>query len=195
VFHSFRHGNRDVFTMSDDGADLVRRTTGDDHELDPDWSPDGTAVVFENMTTMGAFGGFEILTLASGERRAVPIVSDFARWAPRGDLIAVHALDGLRVVSPSGGPSRLLVPNTPDEGEAFYAAWSPDGGALYYVAKTTEGSAIRAVPVAGGPSRLLVRFDDPARQHTRYGFSTDGRTFYFTVGSHESDVWVADLVR
>ena len=28
-----------------------------------------------------------------------------------------------------------------------------------------------------------------------YGFATDGRTFYFTVGSHESDVWVMELRR
>ena len=43
--------------------------------------------------------------------------------------------------------------------------------------------------VSGG--RVIVR----ARQHTRYGFATDGQTFYFTMGSHESDVWVAELER
>ena len=45
----------------------------------------------------------------------------------------------------------------------------------------------------GGPARPLVRFDDPNRQHTLYGFTTDGRTFYFTVGANESDIWVAEL--
>jgi hypothetical protein len=49
------------------------------------------------------------------------------------------------------------------------------------------------VPVTGGPARLLVRFDDPSRQHAQYGFATDGRTFYFTVGANESDIWVAEL--
>ena len=47
--------------------------------------------------------------------------------------------------------------------------------------------------MAGGASTLLVDFDDPARQHTRYGFTTDGKLFYFTIGSPESDIWVADL--
>jgi hypothetical protein len=61
------------------------------------------------------------------------------------------------------------------------------------VAKGPHGSSIRAVPATGGVSRLLVRFDDPTRQHIKYGFSTDGRTFYFTVGSQESDIWVAGL--
>lgn len=54
---------------------------------------------------------------------------------------------------------------------------------------------IRAVPRGGGASRVLVRLDDPSRQPAAYGFATDGRTFYFTVGSHESDVWVMELGR
>jgi hypothetical protein len=49
------------------------------------------------------------------------------------------------------------------------------------------------MPARGGPSRVLVRFDDPAHQPTRYGFRTDGRMFYLTMGSQESDVWVAEL--
>jgi hypothetical protein len=49
------------------------------------------------------------------------------------------------------------------------------------------------VPAGGGVSRVLVRFDDPAHQPTRYGFRTDGRRFYLTMGSQESDVWVAEL--
>ena len=84
-------------------------------------------------------------------------------------------------MSPAGA-SRLIVPNTSTGEEAFFAAWSPDGKTVYYVAKGPLGSSIRSVPVTGGTSRLLVRFDDPTRQHIRYGFSTDGRTFYCTIG-------------
>ena len=51
------------------------------------------------------------------------------------------------------------------------------------------------MPAAGGASTVLVDFDDPARQHTKYGFTTDGKIFYFTVGSPESDIWVADLTK
>jgi hypothetical protein len=39
----------------------------------------------------------------------------------------------------------------------------------------------------------IAREVNPARGHTQYGFSTDGRRFFFTLGSHESDVWVAAL--
>ena len=108
--------------------------------------------------------------------REIQITADFLRWSPTGPSLAYHAADGLRLVPAAGGPSRLLVDNTADGGEAFLAGWG-----------------IRAVPAAGGATRGLVDFADPARQPARYGFSTDGRRFYVTIGNSESDVWVMRL--
>jgi TolB protein len=193
AFHSLRHGTRDVFTMRADGSGLTRRTEGPSHQLDVDWSPDGGALVFEVLTWDLHLGHFSVLTLDSGQSHTLDVVGDFARWSPAGDLVAFHGPDGLRVISPSGGESRLIAPITEEYGEPFYSAWAPDGRTLYYLAKGDRGASIHAVSPAGGAARLLVRFDDPSRQPTRYGFTTDGRRFYLTMGSHESDVWVAEL--
>jgi len=38
-----------------------------------------------------------------------------------------------------------------------------------------------------------VRFDDRERPTHRDDFGSDGKTFYFTVGRHEADIWVMDL--
>ena len=201
AFHSMRAGNRDLYTMEADGSGVVQRTNSPAHELDPDWSRDGHALVAEVIpaskepgaaATFVAASTFVIVPLDGSAMRTIPVPGDFAHWSPTEDLIAFHSSEGLRVTSPAG-KSRLLVPNSPTGEEAFYAAWSHDGKTVYYVATSPHGSSIRAVPVTGGPSRLLVRFDDPTRQHTRYGFTTDGRTFYFTIGAHESDIWVAQL--
>jgi hypothetical protein len=51
------------------------------------------------------------------------------------------------------------------------------------------------VPVNGGPDRAVVRFDDPTRQWHRYGFRVRAGRIFFTLGSRESDVWVADVER
>ncbi|MEP7326995.1 MAG: protein kinase [Gemmatimonadota bacterium] len=199
AFHSMRTGNRDLFTMDADGSGLVQRTSTAAHELDVDWSRDGNALVAtfipseEKPDSLAhTWPQFVIVPLGGGAERPIAVFGDFPHWSPSQDLIAFHSPEGLRVTSP-GGTSRLLVPNSPGDGEPFYAAWSSDGKTVYYVAHSPRGSAIRAVPVTGGPSRLLVRFDDPTRQHTRYGFTTDGRTFYLTIGSPESDIWVAEL--
>jgi Tol biopolymer transport system component/tRNA A-37 threonylcarbamoyl transferase component Bud32 len=196
AFHSLRTGNRDIFTMTAEGQNLTQRTSSPAQELDADWSRGDSALVMEVFGGGGGhLSGIQVLPLEGGEPRLFEIRGDFARWAPVGGLIVFHGLDGLRLLSPRDSTSRLLVSTSAADGEPFYAAWSRDGRTVYYVSKSVTGSAIRSVPVAGGPSRLLVRFDDPTREHTRYGFATDGHRFYFTVGSHESDVWVADLAR
>jgi TolB protein len=193
AFHSLRHGTRDVFTMQADGSGLTRHTEGPSHQLDPNWAPDGVALVFEDLSWDFALGHFTMLPLAGGEPQTLDVLGDFARWSPTGDAIAFHSTDGLHVIAPQGGESRLIAPVTDEFGEPFYAAWAPVGRRLYYVAKGTRGSSIHVVTLATGRSELVARFDDPSRQHTRYGFATDGRTFYLTMGSHESDVWVAEM--
>jgi Tol biopolymer transport system component len=143
-------------------------------------------------STYLAASTFILVPLDGSSMRTIPVAGDFAHWSPTEDLIAFHSSAGLQIMSPAGA-SRLIVPNTSTDEEAFFAAWSPDGKTVYYVAKGPLGSSIRSVPVTGGTSRLLVRFDDPTRQHILYGFSTDGRTFYCTIGAQESDIWVAQL--
>jgi Tol biopolymer transport system component/tRNA A-37 threonylcarbamoyl transferase component Bud32 len=195
-FHSLRNGNRDLFLVEADGTGLVQLTADQDHELDADWSPDGSAIVAEVIDADGMeIEGFVIVPLEGGEAsaRRITAVGDFAAWSPAGETIAYHAADGLRTFPVDGGESRLVVSNEADGSEAFYAAWSPDGGTLYYLARGPEHWMIRAAPADGGPSRILVRLDEPDRQQSRYGFTTDGRTFYLTLGSHASDVWVMDL--
>ena len=118
---------------------------------------------------------------------------DFLRWSPIDPWLACHAVDGIRLVAATGGQSRLLVDNTVDGGDAFLAAWAPNGKTFYYLSRRPTGWAIRSVPVAGGTTRGLVDLGDPASQPARYGFSTDGRRFYLTMGSSESDLWVMRL--
>ena len=95
--------------------------------------------------------------------------------------------------SSKNNQSRLVASNEVDDAEAFFAAWSPGGDRLFYLSRSTDHFTIREASQDGGAGRVLVDFDDPARQHVRYGFATDGRLFYFTVGSHESDIWTMEL--
>jgi serine/threonine-protein kinase len=195
VFHSLRSGNRDIFTMNADGTGLVQHTSAPTTQLDPDWGPGDSSLVFEEDSERML--DFTVLPLSGPEsaRRKLGVSGDFAVWSPTGEWIAYHATDGLRLVSPSGGPTRLVVDNARDGAEAFFVAWAPDGRIIYYLTRRLTGWAIRSIPVEGGASRAMVNFDDPSRQPTRYGFTTDGRVFYFTLGSNESDVWVMELQR
>jgi serine/threonine-protein kinase len=184
AFHSMRNGNRDIYTVGFDGTGLTRRTSSPDEELDPEWAPDGESLVYEVIGTQEERHGFAVLRLrddATPKFLSAP-KGDFALWAPDGKAFIYHAPDGLRLYRIDNGVDTLRVSNAAIGAEAFYAAWSRDGGSLYYLARSPKGWSIRAMPAAGRASRILVDFDDPTRQHTKYGFTTDGRVFYFTIG-------------
>ena len=192
AFHSIRGGLRHVYTVKADGSGLVQQTVGQANELDPTWSPDGTALGFQSIRN--GQNTLRVVSLSGKDSsRVVATSGDFLRWSPIDPWLAYHAVDGIRLVAATGGQSRLLVDNTLDGGDAFLAAWAPNGKTIYYLSRRPTGWAIRSVPVAGGTSRGLVDLGDPASQPARYGFSTDGRRFYLTMGSSESDLWVMRL--
>jgi Tol biopolymer transport system component len=182
--------------MESDGTGQAQRTSGAEQELDAEWSPSGDSLVVEVIETESTGNSLlAIVPLNGGIMKILPsdVQGDFPVWSPSGDVIAYHTIDGIRLITPTGGDTRLLVDNTRDKSEAFYADWSSDGSTLYYLARADSGWMIRSVSSQGGTSRILVRLDDPTHQPTRYGFRSDGRAFYVTLGSQQSDVWVLTL--
>ena len=199
LFHSLRGGHRNIYTVDADGHNLRQWTSGPGEKLDPDWSPDGQTIIYEVLGAGESAGthGLAVLRLLDGAHPdVIPIpVGDFAHWSPDGHSLVYHSPDGIRVRRVDSGAEILVASNAELGADAIYAAWASGGSRLYYLARTPKGWSIRSVAAAGGPSTALVTFDDPTRQHTKYGFCTDGKRFYFTIGSPESDIYVAGLRR
>jgi TolB protein len=76
AFSTNRDGNLDVYTMSSDGSSPLRLTNTPDQDLSPDWSPDGTLIVFarfdaqqaSTIWTMNSLDGTNPLSRAPGEQ-------------------------------------------------------------------------------------------------------------------------------
>ncbi len=200
AFYSFRTGKRDLWVMDADGANEKQVTSNPGHNRAPRWSPDARSIVYHSDKT-----GRSELFIVSRERgsdawgtpRQLTEDGGFnAHWSPDGQYIAYIDDLAVQVISPNGGAPRAVTipPDDPHTPAPWAVAWSPDSRLIYYKAFDSERhSSFWSVAPTGGTPRLLVTFDNPELQSRRNEFATDGTRFFFTVGVHESDLWVMDL--
>jgi Tol biopolymer transport system component len=195
AFFSHRNGSRDIYVMSADGTNELQITNDSAEESHPDWSPTNDGLVFFSNTTgrdelfvvtleNGAWGSPRQLTKGGGI---------FPRWSPDGRLVA-YISNGLRVISPHGGESTVLVPASPTFSVA-HVAWANDSKTIYFKASEEPAPSLHlwSVPATGGPIKPLVRFEDVLRPSSRFEFSSDGKEFFFTISERESDLWLLTL--
>ena len=200
AFYSFRTGKRDVWSMDADGANEQQVTADSGHNRAPQWSPDGQSIVYHSDKT----GRAELFVVSRepdsddwGAPHQLTVDGGFnAQWSPDGRFIAYIDDAAVKIIAPDGGEPQSLTspPSDLDAPIPWAVAVSPDSRLVYYKAFDADRhSSFWSVPVAGGTPRLLVTFDDPDFQSHRNEFGIDGKKFYFTVGFHESDLWMMDL--
>ncbi len=195
AFHSFRNGNRDVFTINADGTGRSQVTWSPVHERSAAWNTDTTLAY--DRDSAPAFAEFEVTRAGPTAPWGPP------RWLANGwgvqqatpDHTSYLYLDRdllpALVPSKSGTPRPLLRQHpTPVAGNARLPG---DGKTLYFFAADSAGLYIGAGDLARGTIRKVVLFDDPTRQSTVQNFDTDGSRFFFTIGDHEADIWVAEV--
>ncbi|HJU68405.1 MAG TPA: hypothetical protein VJ650_09155 [Gemmatimonadaceae bacterium] len=184
AYHSHR-SHRPVAAYADSGAtdDIYLRRAGapaieevrlTDFGLEagsPDWSPDGTRLVFTSFDrSMGTRHSFPfVITLDTAAGRAtssarLPLPAgltgaEMVAWSPTGEEIAVEeALAGGRhalwVMRSDGSAARKLV----DYPMRTYGGvdWTPDGKTLIYSALSGTRMQLFAIPAAGGTPRRLT---------------------------------------
>jgi Tol biopolymer transport system component len=204
AYYGFRQGRRRLFVMPVEGGPAAPVAADSSNQRFPDWSPDGRRLVYYSDRT-GRFELYVVARDAGGHwlapRQLTRDGGQEARWSPAGSSIvylrnAGLGTAGLWVISPDGGPPRLLVEagGAAKRPAPLLGIWSPDGRTVYYKALDADGRAsLWSIPSEGGEPRLLVRFDDPARSSSRAELATDGRRLYFTIPERESDIWRMDL--
>jgi Tol biopolymer transport system component len=131
-------------------------------DSDPAWSPDGRAIAYTHATydtisiAVVGLDGTPPVTLAQG--------GSGPAWSPDGTQIAFGDERGVEVVSPTGGPVRLLVAK-PRDGPVGDVAYSPDGKLIAFA----EGPLLYVAPADGSmPASLLTDGAEPS-------FSPDGQ--------------------
>lgn len=179
---AFASGNPShIFVIGTDGRGRRRLMSGDAEE--PDWSPNGKALVF--VERRGERTALVVQPL-HGRRRVLVRGKNVAepKWSPDGRWIAYGKGTGrneaLWLVQPSGATRRIVV-----RGFIFPYAWSPDGKRIAF----ELNDKVSVVGVDGrAPRRLPVR---GLREITALSWSPDGRLLALESGGFSiGKVWV-----
>ncbi len=196
--------NFEIVTMKVDGSDLTQVTHSEGstagqlwHNYDPDWSPDGSKIVFagkraeadrwQQIFTINADGTDETMITPHefNVRRDNPV------WSPDGTKIAYTWWGGIgqdiHVVNPDGTGDVNISPSG-DFADDRSAAWSPDGSRIAFT--TTRYTGATDIWVMGADGADLTRVTDHPAADESPTWSPDGEWIAFASGRGGSyDIW------
>lgn len=148
----------EVFVMNPDGSDKSNRTNVFEDDNKPDWSPDGSQLVFRSSRD----GNFEIYRIDADGGNQTRLtnyinIDETPAWSPDGTKIAfVTDIDGdeeIYLMDPDGGNLVNLTNNTQID---FAPAWSPDGTKIAFYSLRDGNSEIYVMDADGGNQTRLT---------------------------------------
>jgi TolB protein len=194
---SFRDGNQEIYVINADGSDLKNISAHEGADFDPDWSPDGSKIVF-NSDREGA--GIYVMNADGSDVQRLTAGGVSPTWSPDGTRIAYSRGGSLVIIDPDGdNPSTIYDgggsdPVMPCSGGAILGDWSPDGEWIaFYTADLSRGAAeICVVATDGSEIKLIV--ENPPGIHVEPNWSPDSTRIAFRSirdGIHQ--IYVYDL--
>ena len=146
---------------NDAAAAPIRITPSPQLDEYPDYSPDGTKIVWASTHT----GAHQVWVANSDGSQPMPLTNfgspgaAFARWSPDGRQFAFLGFSRgptqVYLIGADGGTPRRLTTGDSIQGPTITPTWSRDGRWIYFVS-TRDGEAVWKVPAAGGSPLLVV---------------------------------------
>jgi TolB protein len=180
TFVSAHTGNKEIYVMDIDGANVRQLTNDKTISLGPKLSYDGQRIAYTSYRSH--FPDVWVINLTAGNRNKVafyPGLNSGASFSPDGSRLALTlSKDGnteLYTINASGGsPNRL----TRTRGTEASPVWSPDGARIAYVSDDRGTPQIFIIPQNGGtPSRI----DTGSNYTTEPDWSPDGKHLAYSV--------------
>jgi Tol biopolymer transport system component len=155
-------------------------------ESGPQFSPDGSKIVFESTRS----GAYEIWFCRSDGTNLIQLthlntVTGTPRWSPDGELIAFDSVApgnaDIFVMDSRGGSIRQL---THESSADVIPSWSRDGRWVYFASDRSGERQMWKVPSGGGAAIQVTK-------HGGYGGfeSADGNFFYYAKGNTVPGIW------
>ena len=206
AFVSTRDRDVDVHVMEvDEGSvtDLKRLTDDAAFDWEPDWSPDGSQIVFTSLSGTGSSAHRDIYRMDADGTNITRLTEDPASddnpsWSPDGILIAFTSeRDGneeIYVMNADGtGLTRLTNNNDSDWGPS----WSPDGRQIAFVSSRDGNDEIYKMSVSGTRTSGVTRLTNESESDWAPSWSPDGLRIAFSSSrdnrrNNAHDIYVMD---
>ena len=149
VFQDYSEGSSGLGTVNVDGSGYAQLTTaGSDSR--PDWSPDGSSIVFTRTTA----GNLEIYAVSPDSGQEVRLTN-----TPVSELTPDFSPDGSKILFSAGGQLHTMnvdgTGRTPLPLSGDDPSWSPDGQKIVYERINPEGIDIYIANADGTNSTLV----------------------------------------
>jgi len=161
VFQSNRDGNFEIYSMNDDGTNLIRLTNSISYDVSPSWSPDGSHILFASDRD----DNWEIYTMRSNAedvRRLTsrPGSNTAPSWAREGTKILFvstrDAINGeLYLMNPDGTNIERL---TRDSTVKDTPVMTPDGASVVFAMDNRNASVLAVLSLSDGSISGLTSF-------------------------------------
>jgi TolB protein len=181
AFVANKSGNKEIYTVDVDGANLTQLTKDRAISVSPALSPDGSKLAYTGYQS-GYADVYEV-DLSSGSRRCImkfPGTNSGAAYSRSGRIAVTLSKDGNPeiYVTDSGGGSPRRLTFTP--GVESSPTWSPDGSEIIFSSDTAGSPSLYRVSASGG-SPSIIRTGQG--YNTEPNWSPDGRKIAFNIRS------------
>ncbi len=185
AFSSNREGDIEIYLMNSDGTNQIRLTNQSTNDFFPEFSPDGSMLLFWAMDPESSLECCEFQIVGTDGTHMGTFLGlglGGHSWSPDGKSIALAIVTGDGsseiLVAEFGEMPRLLTSNPALD---LYPAWSPDGKTLAFVSLRDGIWKIYLMDASGNNVRRLTESD---LTEIEPSWSPDGTKIAFVSGNN-----------
>jgi serine/threonine protein kinase len=176
-----------VWVSSVQGGSPQRLTQGQTDQRSPSWGPEGNWIAFLEST-----GGRWTLKKAQPGGSQDPVVlrkgclRSHPKWSRAGNWIACMTEDGLTIIAPDGGDSKVVG----DKSWLVYG-WDFAGTKIYGVKRIDRQTVLASIDVAKGVEKIIGQLQlPPYSALSCYSLAHDEKSFLTSINHPTADLWL-----